>query len=88
MKAREAQGGIMDTIETMSCQEATERLRAMGMKISPETVRSGLQQKVFPFGDYIATPAGNPVYIIYTRLFEEWAARRVRLAERDWRQDL
>ena len=40
-------------IRTLTAAEATERLRAEGIRISPETIRAGLQQKVFPFGDCV-----------------------------------
>ncbi len=63
------------TIETMSVEEATEKLRAMGVPISPTVLRLGLQQKIYPFGDYIATDKSCRCYI-YTRLFEQWVAER------------
>ena len=66
----------MITIETMSPQRCTEVLRSFGMKISVSTVRDGIRQRVFPFGDCIETGKGNPVYIIYTRLFIDWLGER------------
>ena len=63
-------------IMTLTVQEATERLRAMGVRISPDTLRDGIRQNIFPFGDHIETKAGNPVYLIYEKLFNQWAAQR------------
>lgn len=40
-------------IETLNAVEATEILRNVGLRISPETVRDGIQQGVFPFGDCV-----------------------------------
>lgn len=61
-------------IETLSPKEATEELRSMGMKISIDTLRDGIEQKVFPFGDCIQTKNGNPVYEIYRKKFDSWVA--------------
>lgn len=63
-------------IETITVTEATEVLRALGVSISVETVRRGLEQKVYPFGDYIATKEGKPVYHIYRKLLDEWILER------------
>lgn len=62
-------------IETMTAEEATERLRAMGMQISPTLLRLGLQQKIYPFGDYIATDKSCRCFI-YKKLFDQWVAER------------
>ena len=40
----------MEQIETMTVEEATEKLRSLGMKISPTTLRDGMAQGQFPFG--------------------------------------
>lgn len=53
--------------------EATERLRAMGLKISPETVREGIEQKQFPFGVLIRKKSGSPVCYIFPKKLQEWA---------------
>lgn len=62
-------------IPTMNTAEATEWLRARGLRLSPETVRLGILQGAFPFGDCITSDKA-PRCIIYTRLLEEWAAAR------------
>ena len=40
-------------IEVLTAQEATEILRSEGLKISADTIRNGIQQGVFPFGDCV-----------------------------------
>ena len=45
----------MKTIPTMTPQTATEYLRELGMSISPDTLRRGIQQGVYPFGICIDT---------------------------------
>lgn len=61
---------------TITPKQATERLRALGVKISPETVRQGIEQGKFPFGVSITTDKGAPVYLISAKKFdkfvEEW----------------
>lgn len=37
-------------IPTMTAEEACEKLRNLGMRISPETIRLGIMQNQFPFG--------------------------------------
>lgn len=65
----------MDKIDTISAEAAAERLRTLGMAISPAIVRDGLQQRVFPFGDCIVTETSRKC-IVYTRLLEQWIAER------------
>ena len=64
-------------IETMTVAEATEKMRAMGIKISAETLRDGIEQKVYPFGDFVCKRTGGKVYTIYTKLFDEWVKARI-----------
>ena len=65
-------------IETISVAEATERLRALGVKISSPTLRAGLQQGVYPFGVCIQPEDedGHPVYQIFVRLLDQWIEER------------
>lgn len=63
-------------IPTMSVAEATETLRGLGLKISPETLRKGIEQKQFRFGNCIRTKSNNPVYIIYKKLLDQWISER------------
>lgn len=60
-------------IETMSVQQTVETLRELGVKTSAETLRRGIEQGVYPFGVCISGGT-QPVYQIFRRLFDEWAA--------------
>lgn len=63
-------------IEALTAQEATERLRAAGLRISPETLRDGILQGVFPFGNCVTN--GNKIKwcYIYGNLMETWIKER------------
>lgn len=63
-------------IETMTVEEATQKLRALGLKISTTTLREGIAQGQFPFGSYIKTDKSCVCYV-WTRLLEKWVAERV-----------
>lgn len=64
----------------LNIQETTEQLHRWGMKISPETVRFGIQQRVFPFGDCISGEK-HPIFFVYEKLLNEWAAQHLTLTE-------
>lgn len=64
------------TIETINIQEATEILRAKGMSISTGTLRAGIEQGQFPFGNCIRSPKGSPTYYVYKALMDRWIAER------------
>ena len=49
--------------------------RASGRSISPDTLRGGIEQGVYPFGLCIKTD-GSAVYQIFKRLLDEWIAER------------
>jgi hypothetical protein len=72
-------------VDTMTVQEATETMRDSGMKISPETLRLGLRQGVFPFGYFVETPDGKPVYCVYTKKLREWLLDKGAMVEDDGR---
>lgn len=64
-------------IETLSVEETTEILREKGgLKISPATVRKGIEQGVFPFGDAIKSGSGTK-YTVYKTLFDKWYSERI-----------
>ena len=73
----------MEQIETMNSIQATEWLRARGMRISQQMLVRGIRSGAFPFGSVI--PPENdgeaPRTYIYTVLLEEWAAERMRKPE-------
>lgn len=62
--------------KTISVQEAHDILRDHGMRIDPETLRNGLEQGVFPFGDCIRNPKSRE-FFVYPKLLEEWMAERL-----------
>ena len=66
----------MQTIEMMTVEQSVERLRGLGVRISPDLLRDGIEQGVFPFGSYIKSRNGGNEYKIYRRLFDEWVAER------------
>lgn len=74
-KFEEEVSDTMGVIETMTPQEATEVLRNHGMRMSPDTLRYGLEQGLYPFGICIQCDK-QPVYQIFRRLFYEWIAER------------
>ena len=59
-------------IEVLTAQEATERLRAEGLKISADTIRQGIQQGVFPFGDCIVVDGKIKWCYIYAAKLDAW----------------
>ena len=63
------------SIESMTVEEATQRLRALGVKITAPTLREGIAQGQFPFGNYIKTEK-SCVCFVWTRLFTEWVSAR------------
>ncbi len=65
-------------IEALTAAEATEILRNAGLRITPETIRDGIQKKVFPFGDCILAEDGKKVKwcYIYKALLDRWIAER------------
>jgi len=66
--------------DILTVQQATEKLREHGMSISAVTLRSGMAQGRFPFGDYIKTEKSCACYI-YSRLLEKWMAERFGCSE-------
>lgn len=64
-----------EIIETMTVAEAAEWLRARGMRITPECLRYGIEQGVFPFGTYVQMEKGIRCFV-YTQMLENWAAAR------------
>ncbi len=60
---------------TITPDEATEKLRAAGMKICPATLRAGLQQQRFPFGDAVETQK-SWAFWVYPALLKTWMEQR------------
>lgn len=66
----------MSVIETLTPAEATEILRGYGMKMSPDTLRYGIEQGVYPFGVCIQC-GRQPAYQIFTKLLDDWIKERL-----------
>lgn len=64
-------------IKTITVAQATERLRASGMRISPETLRDGLLQRAFPFGTAVKTEQSVACWVFPSDL-EEWIQAHLR----------
>lgn len=65
----------MPQIETMTVEEATQKLRSLGLKISTVTLREGIAQGQFSFGSYIKTDK-SCVCFVWVKLFDRWVAER------------
>ena len=63
----------MINLSIITAAEATERLRSMGMRISPEILRDGIEQGQFPFGAVIRSINDTPRCYVYEKKFNEWA---------------
>lgn len=66
-----------EIIDIMTAAEAAEWLRSRGMRITPDTLRVGIEQGAFPFGSLVRLDK-TPRCFVYTRLLEDWAAQRYR----------
>lgn len=62
-------------IETLTVKQAVDELRELGMNITPDRLRAGINQGVFPFG--ICIKMKNFEFEIYRVPFEKWIAERV-----------
>lgn len=62
-------------IETLTVKEAVDELRMLGMSITPERLRAGINQGVFPFG--ICIKMKDYEFEIYRVPFEKWKSERV-----------
>lgn len=63
-------------IETITPARAAEILLEHGMRISAETLKYGLAQNKFPFGEAIASPQGTYTFYIYEKLLMQWIQER------------
>lgn len=69
------------SIEILTPRDTAEYLRRRGMSTSEETIRKGLDQHVFPFGDVVQTGKA-PVYYIYKALLDKWVEDRATSKEK------
>lgn len=62
-------------IETLTVKEAVDELRMLGMNISVDRMKAGLNQGVFPFG--VCIKMKNFEFEIYRVPFDKWVQERV-----------
>lgn len=72
--ARKGRDENMIDLRILTVPEAVEWLRSMGMKIGPDTLRWGIEQKQFPFGNVVRTDQNNVRCYVYSKKLLEWAA--------------
>lgn len=63
-------------ITQLDAAAAVELMRERGMRINPETLRDGLMDRRFPFGDCFKTSNGHVRCIIYKSLLLRWLDER------------
>lgn len=51
------------------------------MRTSAETLKYGLAQNKFPFGEAVVSPQGTYTFYIYERLFMQWIRERKEIPE-------
>lgn len=62
-------------LETMTVVQVVNELRALGVKTTPNKIRAGIIQGVYPFGVRIEME-GNE-FEIYRTQFEQWKADKI-----------
>nr|DAQ37197.1 MAG TPA: Pyocin activator protein PrtN [Caudoviricetes sp.] len=65
----------MSRIATLTVQDAAQYLRDRGLSISPDTLRQGIKQGVYPFGIVIEMER-SPVFQIFKKQLDAWIAER------------
>lgn len=63
-------------IKILTTAETCRILGENGMKISPQRLGLGLEQRVYPFGVAIRGTGGKMIYEIYSTLLMKWIAER------------
>lgn len=65
----------MSRIATLTVQDAAQYLRDRGLSISPDTLRQGIKQGVYPLGIVIEMER-SPVFQIFKKQLDAWIAER------------
>lgn len=63
-------------ITQLDAAAAVELMRERGMRINPETLRDGLMDRRFPFGECFKTSNGHVRCIVYKSLLLRWLDER------------
>lgn len=72
----------MQIIETMTLNEVTHRLRALGVHTTEVKVAAAIELGLYPWG--ICIPGDkHRCFEIYTQLFNQWVEERVTVVSED-----
>lgn len=63
-------------IDIITVHQAAEQLQDAGLQITPDTLKAGIKQRVFPFGDYIDLGDAAPWCYIYRPQLKAWIEER------------
>lgn len=63
-------------IKTVTPARAAEILREHGMRTKAKTIRCGIEQGKFPFGEVIIRENGGKRCYIYKKLLDDWIKQR------------
>lgn len=64
---------------TITLVKTMDILREEGYEISPDKLKAGICQGVYPWGDVISRTEGlnkNDIYVVYTMLLKKWLEKR------------
>lgn len=62
-------------LETMTVVQVVDELRALGVKTTPNKIRAGIIQGVYPFG--VCIEMENNEFEIYRTKFDEWKSDKI-----------
>ena len=63
-------------ITQLSAAEAVELMRERGLRINPETLREGMMDRRYPFGECFKTSNGSVRCLVYKSLLLRWLDER------------
>ena len=63
---------LINSLSTVTPDEATELIRGAGVQICTQTLRAGIEQGVFPFG--VCIQQDKRIFIISKKKLIEWIA--------------
>lgn len=71
-------GGLEDKNKNpiMSPEEVSQELRKLSVRTSPDKIRAGIEQGVYPFG--VCIHLATPCYEIYRVKFRQWIDENIR----------
>ena len=63
-------------ITQISAAEAVGLMRKRGLRINPETLREGMMDRRYPFGECFKTSNGSVRCLVYKSLLLQWLDER------------